>query len=69
MRRYIKKDIVKKQLELLKFRNTCPVFNENADITVDCYETKMEISWENEHGRVTLKADFDKETYDIEYIR
>ena len=60
-------DIVKKQLELLRFRNTCPVFTEDADIEVKCNETKMDIIWTNASGTVSLHVDFDKESYSIEY--
>ncbi|MBQ9036424.1 MAG: hypothetical protein IJ115_03075 [Erysipelotrichaceae bacterium] len=62
----LEKDVVKKQLELLKFRNSCPVFSEDADITVDCNESLLMISWSNVHGTATLKVDFEKETYSIE---
>ena len=62
----LKKDVVKKQLELLRFRNTCPVFTEDADISVDCDESKMSIVWENVRGKAALYVDFEKETYRIE---
>ena len=62
----LKKDVVRKQLELLRFRNTCPVFTEDADITVDCDESRMEICWTNEKGSVSLFVDFASETYRIE---
>ena len=58
--------MVKKQLELLRYRNTCPVFSEDADITVECNETKMEIEWTNVHGSTKLSVDFEAETYVIE---
>ena len=64
----LEKDVVKKQLELLKFRNSCPVFSEDADITVDCNESLLTISWSNVHGTATLKVDFEKETYSIETV-
>ena len=62
----LKKDVVKKQLELLRFRNTCPVFTEDAEINVECDESQMEITWTNEKGSVSLYADFNNETYRIE---
>ncbi|MBR2669696.1 MAG: hypothetical protein IKE36_07900 [Solobacterium sp.] len=61
----LEKDIVKKQLELLRFRNTCPVFSEDAEITVHCVETYMKITWRNAYGTVSLDVDFEKETYTI----
>ena len=60
------KDVVTKQLELLRFRNTCPVFTEDAEITVDCNETIMTITWTNAAGSATLTVDFDKDSYKIE---
>ena len=62
----LKKDVVRKQLELLRFRNTCPVFTQDADISIECNEAKMEICWTNEKGSVSLFADFESETYRIE---
>ncbi len=62
----LEKDVVRKQLELLRFRNTCPVFTEDAEITVDCNETIMTITWTNACGSATLTVDFDKDCYQIE---
>ena len=62
----LKTDVVRKQLELLRFRNTCPVFTEDADISIDCNETVITISWSNRHGTATLTVDFEKETYRID---
>lgn len=62
----LEKDVVREQLELLKFRNSCPVFSEDADINVECNESVLEISWSNIHGTATLKVDFEKEIYSIE---
>ena len=62
----LSKDVVTKQLELLRFRNTCPVFTEDAEIAVDCNETVMTITWTNACGSATLTVDFDKDSYQIE---
>ena len=62
----LKKDIVTKQLELLRFRNTCPVFTEDADINTECDESRMTITWTNAKGTVSLICDFASETYRIE---
>ncbi|MBR4421140.1 MAG: hypothetical protein IKS69_01235, partial [Erysipelotrichaceae bacterium] len=61
----LQEDVVQKQLELLRFRNTCPVFTKDADITVECNESLLEICWNNVAGKVTLKADLAKDTYEI----
>ena len=62
----LSKEVVSKQLELLRFRNTCPVFTEDAEITVDCNETVITITWTNACGSATLTVDFDKDSYQIE---
>lgn len=62
----LKEDVVVKQLELLRYRNTCKVFSEDADINVECNESVLEITWQNQYGITKLKVDFDKETYNIE---
>ena len=62
----LKSDVVSKQLELLRYRNTCPVFTEDADISIGCNGTKMEIEWRNACGRAKLSVDFEAETYTIE---
>ena len=62
----LKEDVVVKQLELLRYRNTCKVFSEDADINVECNESILEITWQNQYGITKLKVDFDKETYNIE---
>ncbi len=61
----LKKDIVKKQLELLRFRNTCPVFTEDAKISVECDGPKLTIIWENDKGKAALYADLEAESYEI----
>ncbi len=60
-------DVVRKQLEMLRFRNTCPVFTEDAEIATECNETKMTIEWTNQYGKAKLTVDFEKEDYQIEY--
>ncbi len=62
----LNEEVVKEQLELLRFRNTCPVFTEDAKISVECNGSLLEICWQNAAGKVTLKADLAKDTYEIE---
>ena len=59
------KPVVKKQLEMLRFRNTCPAFTEDAKISIDCDGPKMSISWVNDKAVASLTVDFEKETYEI----
>lgn len=59
------KPVVKKQLEMLRFRNTCPAFTEDAKITINCGDSKMNIIWANDKATAALYVDFEKETYEI----
>ncbi|MCR5796217.1 MAG: hypothetical protein K6G61_12825 [Solobacterium sp.] len=59
------KDVVKKQLEMLRLRNTCPVFSEDAEITSELNGSAMRIVWQNACGKAELDLDFEKETYEI----
>ena len=62
----LKKDVVKKQLELLKLRNTHPAFGFDSDFSMECEGTKLSISWKKGSDRITLKADFKDNSYNIE---
>ena len=61
----LKKDVVQKQLEMLRLRNTCPVFTEDAKITSELNGPEMRIVWTNACGKAELQLDFEKETFDI----
>ncbi|WP_022773754.1 alpha-amylase family glycosyl hydrolase [Butyrivibrio sp. AE2015] len=61
----MKKDVVKKQLELLRFRNTCPAFGFDAKLDVTVDGTVMKFVWENNGHKATLEADFDDYSYKI----
>ena len=62
----LKKNVVQKQLEMLRMRNTCPVFSEDAEITSELNGSEMHIVWKNAYGTAELTADFEKETYSID---
>ena len=62
----LKKDVVLKQLEMLRMRNTCPVFSDDAEITSELNGSEMTIVWKNDSGKAVLKLDFEKETYQIQ---
>ena len=64
-RELLDKPVVKKQLEMLRFRNTCPAFTEDAKITINCGDSKMNIIWANDKATAELYVDFEKETYEI----
>lgn len=57
----MKKDIVQKQLELLRFRNTCPAFGFSSRLSVSAEGQKMEFLWQKENEYASLQVDF--ETY------
>ena len=61
----MEKDVVKKQLELLRFRNTCPAFGFDAKLDVTMDGTKMKFVWENNGHKATLEADFNDYSYKI----
>ena len=62
----LQKDVVRKQLEMLRMRNTCPVFSEDAEITAELNGPEMDIVWKNGSGTASLRLDFEKETYQIQ---
>ena len=61
----MEKDVVKKQLELLRFRNTCPAFGFDAKLDVTVDGTKMKFVWENNGQKAVLDADFADYSYSI----
>ena len=61
----LQKDVVLKQLEMLRCRNTCPIFSEDAEISSELNGSEMRITWKNSFGTAELQLDFAKETYHI----
>ena len=53
----LKKPVVARQLELLRFRSTCPAFAKESRITVNSDGNKMEFTWENDGYQAKLMAD------------
>lgn len=60
------KDIVKRQLEILRFRNTSKAFGANAKMEFSVCESKIEISWTNEGEMARLFADLAEYTFSYE---
>ena len=60
------KDVVKKQLELLRFRNTNPAFGFDAKLDVKVDGNVMTFTWTNGENKASLKADFSDYSYTIE---
>ena len=50
--------VVLQQLELLKLRNSCPVFTGDAEISVEASGSRLRIEWRNAVGAAILEADF-----------
>ena len=57
MEEALKKPVVARQLELLRFRSTCPAFEMESRIMVNSDGNKMEFTWENDGYQAKLKAD------------
>lgn len=62
----IKTDVVQKQLELLRMRNTSKAFSEEAEIKIFCENACLDILWEYGEAFAKLHVDFEAETYIIE---
>jgi sucrose phosphorylase len=61
----MKKDVVKKQLELIAFRNTHPAFGFDADLRVNVDGSVMTFEWTNGEHKAVLEADFSDYSYKI----
>lgn len=62
----LSKEIVGKQLELLRFRNTCPAFGFEAGLEIRQEDEKLMLTWTNQGTKAALKVDFS--TYDFEIV-
>ena len=62
----LKKDVIRKQLELLRLRKTHPAFSEDAKINVEIDNANMYITWANEKAKIKLSVNFETEEYSIE---
>lgn len=57
MEEALKKPVVARQLELLRFRDTCPAFAKESKIIVNSNDNHMEFIWENAGYQAKLTAD------------
>ena len=62
----LQKEVVLKQLEMLRMRSNCKVFSEDAEITSALNGSEMCITWKNQYGKAVLTLDFEKENYQIQ---
>ena len=61
----LNKDVVLKQLDLIRFRNTHKAFEEGADIEVITKDNMLEISWTNKEAKAKLIANLSDYTFEI----
>ena len=61
----LQRDIVLKQLEMLRFRHTFPVFSNESDFSMKCSGSKLFMEWKNKEERAVLKADLSGFNFDI----
>ena len=61
----LQKEIVQKQLELLRLRSTFSVFSNDSEFTMKCDESKIFMEWKNDEERAVLKADLADCTFEI----
>ena len=59
------REIVQKQIELLRFRNTHPAFAPEAEVTVQCSGSQLQIDWNNKSAFVQLSADLRAGSFEI----
>ncbi|MCI7105503.1 MAG: sucrose phosphorylase [Lachnobacterium sp.] len=62
----LKKDVVQKQLALIRMRNTHKAFSEGAEVTISGEESSLEIRWEYDEAYAELHVNFEEGTYTIE---
>lgn len=61
----LKEEVVKKQIEMLRFRNTCKAFGEDARVRVEEEAGVLRIVWQNGGFSAALTVDFLNENYEI----
>ena len=59
----LQKEVVQKQVELLRLRNSCPAFDWNAAVTAEAEGETLTIRWEYEGSKAVLKANL--KTFDF----
>ncbi len=59
------KDVVKKQLELLRLRNTNPAFGFDANLDIKTEGKVMTFTWTNGENKISLVANFEDYSFEI----
>lgn len=65
VRNNLKKQVVKKQLELLHFRNSCPAFSSDSIIQVKSMGNEIRFTWQNKGYLAELRANLKDYSYEI----
>lgn len=58
-------EVVSKQIDMLRFRNTCPAFGFDAEFSVDTEGSNMTMTWSNAGNTATLRVNFEDYSYEI----
>lgn len=61
----LKKSVVKKQIEMIRFRNTCKAFEPGAQIQIEENDGILQINWRNDTYSAQLMVDFINEKFEI----
>ena len=61
----LKKDVVKEQLDLLRFRNTCPAFGFDSTFSYEIDGSTLTMQWEKDGHTAILEADLAAKAYRI----
>lgn len=64
----LEQEVVKKQIEMLRFCNTCKAFGEGAQVCIEDNDNMLWITWHNDGFSARLTVDLMNETYDIQDI-
>lgn len=58
-------EVVKKQMDMIRFRNTCKAFEEGAEVCIEESDGLLRIIWQNQGVSAELTVDFMNEKYEI----
>lgn len=61
----LKEEVVQKQIEMLRFRNTCKAFDEGAKVCIEEEPGILRITWKKDAFGAELMADFRNGKYEI----
>ena len=64
----LNQEVVKKQIEMIRFRNTCKAFEEGAEIRIEEEDGVFQITWMKDTFGAKLMVDFVHEKYEIAEI-